>query len=78
MPLASSDLCPFALALDFLVKGSSPGARRFKRNACAYSVLNINKDLYSGLFMPNVSFDYTNLELPGFAQKKLTLQRVTS
>ena len=60
----------------FPALASSPG-RKFLCNAWADSALNIIADLYPGIFMPNVSSDYRNLEFPEFAQKNLTSQRVT-
>ena len=50
---------------------------KFLCNAWADSASNIIADLHPGIFMPNVSSDYRNLEFPEFAQKNLTSQRVT-
>jgi len=52
-------------------------ARGFDAMLVPMIALNIIADLHPGIFMPNVSYDYRNLELPESAQKNLTSHSVT-
>ena len=53
----------------FPALASSPG-RKFLCNAWADSASNIIADLHPGIFIPNVSSDYRNLEFPEVCTKK--------